>query len=52
MTVCPVAIAVGCKKCPVFALCPLTRVLGDQVKPDASAPDKAADQANKANKPD
>lgn len=36
MKVCPVAIAVGCAKCPVFKVCPLTRVLGDQpAKSDA-----------------
>ena len=31
MTICPIAIAVGCKKCPAFKFCPLTTVLGDQV---------------------
>ena len=36
MTVCPIAIAVGCKKCPAFSICPLKGVLGDQ-KPDAAA---------------
>ena len=30
MTICPIAIAVGCKKCPAFKFCPLTPVLGDQ----------------------
>lgn len=30
MTVCPIAIAVGCKKCPAFGICPLKSVLGDQ----------------------
>jgi hypothetical protein len=34
MTVCPIAIAVGCKKCPAFAVCPLKSVLGDQKKED------------------
>jgi hypothetical protein len=29
MTLCPVAIAVGCKKCPVFSLCPVKGVIGD-----------------------
>ena len=38
MTVCPIALAVGCKKCPAFSVCPLTRVLGDQpAKPEADA---------------
>ena len=30
MTICPIALAVGCEKCPAFKLCPLTYVLGDQ----------------------
>ena len=30
MTICPIALAVGCKKCPAFSFCPLTTVLGDQ----------------------
>ena len=34
MTICPIAIAVGCKKCPAFKFCPLTTVLGDQQKED------------------
>jgi hypothetical protein len=29
MTVCPVAIAVGCKKCPIFKICPAKSVIGD-----------------------
>jgi hypothetical protein len=29
MTLCPVAIAVGCKKCPVFKVCPAKSTLGD-----------------------
>lgn len=38
MTVCPIAIAVGCKKCPAFSVCPLTTVLGDQpAKPGKDA---------------
>jgi hypothetical protein len=33
MVLCPVAIAVGCKKCPVFSICPVKSVIGDY-KPD------------------
>jgi hypothetical protein len=33
MTICPVAIAVGCKKCPIFKMCPVKGVIGD-FKPD------------------
>jgi hypothetical protein len=29
MTLCPIALAVGCKKCPLFAVCPLKSVIGD-----------------------
>ena len=32
MTICPIALVVGCEKCPVFKFCPLTTVLGDQKK--------------------
>jgi hypothetical protein len=37
MTVCPIAIAVGCKKCPAFSFCPLKGTLGDH-KPDEAPP--------------
>jgi hypothetical protein len=30
MTLCPIAIVAGCKKCPAFGVCPLKGVLGDQ----------------------
>lgn len=43
MTLCPIAIAAGCKKCPAFAVCPLKTVIGDQPKADA-APPKAAEK--------
>jgi len=29
MVLCPVAIAVGCKKCPIFGVCPVKSVIGD-----------------------
>ena len=34
MTICPIALAVGCEKCPAFSFCPLTTVLGDQQEED------------------
>ena len=34
MTLCPIALAVGCKKCPAFTVCPLKGVIGDYRKPD------------------
>jgi hypothetical protein len=45
MTLCPVAIAVTCKKCPVFAVCPLKSVIGDHVatdSPEAKSPSSAS----------
>ncbi|MEQ1804592.1 MAG: hypothetical protein ABL900_04370 [Burkholderiaceae bacterium] len=43
MTLCPIAIVAGCKKCPAFSVCPLKGVIGDD-KPDSPAdtPAKAA----------
>ena len=32
MTICPIALAVGCEKCPAFNFCPLTTVLGIRKK--------------------
>jgi hypothetical protein len=29
MTLCPVAIAVGCRKCPVYSVCPAKTLIGD-----------------------
>lgn len=46
MTLCPIALAVGCKKCPVFSMCPLTKVLGDQPK-TAAAPVQAPGRETK-----
>ena len=33
MVVCPVALAVGCVKCPIFKVCPVKGVIGDYKKP-------------------
>ena len=42
MVICPVAVAVGCKRCPAFAICPLKTVIGDY-RPDehVAAPTRA-----------
>jgi len=37
MTLCPIAIAVGCKKCPAFSVCPLKTVIGDYKPPEPTA---------------
>ena len=43
MKICPVAIAVGCKKCPVFNVCPVKGIIGDYKpgdKAEAASPEK------------
>ena len=40
MTVCPIAIAVGCQKCPAFKICPAKSILGDQPKAGEKQPEK------------
>jgi len=40
MVLCPVAIAVGCKRCPVFNVCPAKGLIGDQRPADPAAPDE------------
>jgi hypothetical protein len=37
MTLCPIALAAGCKKCPIFSVCPLKSVIGDYKKDDDDA---------------
>jgi hypothetical protein len=37
MTLCPIAIVAGCKKCPAFKVCPLKGVIGDY-KPEQTPP--------------
>ncbi len=39
MTLCPVALATGCKKCAIFSICPLKGVIGDYKK-DSGATSK------------
>lgn len=42
MKICPVAIAVGCKKCPVFSVCPAKGVIGDYKPEPKAAPKEKA----------
>ena len=41
MTLCPIALAVGCKKCPAFSVCPLKSVIGDH-KPESPDPGQSS----------
>lgn len=38
MTLCPIALLIGCKKCPVFAICPVKGVIGDYRPPAENRP--------------
>jgi hypothetical protein len=42
MKVCPIAIAVGCAKCPIFKVCPVKGVIGDYVPPSEKTASKSA----------
>jgi hypothetical protein len=42
MTLCPIAIVAGCRKCPAFSICPLKNVIGDQGKAEADPAPPAA----------
>jgi len=46
MVLCPVAIAVGCKKCPIFGICPVKGVIGDY-KNEGDTPAKRAPESKK-----
>ena len=43
MTLCPVALTAGCKKCPVFSICPLKGLIGDHVPAEKPAPEEDED---------
>jgi hypothetical protein len=49
MTLCPIAIVAGCKKCPAFSFCPLKTVIGDHKKEKKEQTKEQADKAE--NKP-
>jgi len=48
MVICPIALAVGCKKCPAFSVCPVKSVIGDYKPEPARA--QAAPTATKSPK--
>jgi hypothetical protein len=47
MTLCPIAIVAGCKKCLAFTVCPLKSVIGDYKKPDQTQSKERADKAQR-----
>jgi hypothetical protein len=44
MTLCPIALVAGCKKCPAFSFCPLKTIIGDAPKPDETPTSPEAQQ--------
>jgi len=50
MTLCPIALVAGCKKCPAFNVCPLKGVIGDykpDVTPGKQPPEKVPSEAKR-----
>lgn len=37
MTICPIALTAGCRKCPIYSICLVKGIVGDQ-KPDGKKP--------------
>lgn len=49
MTLCPIALVAGCKKCPVVPVCPLKTVIGDFPK-NAETKAKPGTKSSRAGK--
>ena len=47
MTLCPIALVVGCKKCPAFSVCPLKGVIGDYRKEEETHIKQQSDSKKK-----
>lgn len=47
MTLCPIALLAGCKKCPAFSACPLKGFIGDYRKERETQRVPKADNRNK-----
>lgn len=45
MTLCPIAVVAGCRKCPAFKICPLKGLIGDK-PPVPEAPAKPVKPAS------
>jgi len=50
MTLCPIALAIGCRKCPIFKVCPVKGVIGDYKAPAPAPPPTTAKRAATAKK--
>lgn len=47
MKVCPIAIAVGCPKCPAFKICPAKESLGGYTAPEPESKKAGASSKSK-----
>ncbi len=47
MTLCPIALTAGCRKCPAVSMCPLKSVLGDYRPEDDKPPAPGTDESEK-----
>jgi hypothetical protein len=52
MTLCPIALIAGCRKCPAFEVCPLKSVIGDYQEPDGTKPNEGSEKAQAGDKTD
>jgi len=50
MTLCPIALAIGCRKCPIFKVCPVKGVIGDYKAPAPAPPPTTTKRAAAAKK--
>lgn len=48
MTLCPIAIAAGCARCPAFRICPLKTVIGDAKSAEPPTVQRAPGRKGKA----
>lgn len=44
MTLCPIALVSGCRKCALFSMCPVKGVIGDYRKEDDARPQRPGDK--------
>jgi hypothetical protein len=47
VTLCPIALVAGCKKCPAFSVCPVKSLIGDYRKEGEAQTTQKADNENK-----
>ena len=51
MTLCPIALAVGCKRCIAFSVCPLKTLIGDYQEVQKATPTNAPAPAKTRKRP-